>query len=239
MFVFLGGIGAAIASVVVVGQLGGDELTALVVSALVQQVVWLAGVIAVSHRRGTGSLGNDFGLHFKGRDWSGFFSGIGWQILIGLALTVLVAGLGIDDPPPQEVVDFTQGAIEEEIQGADAGLDAGERARAVFSSLPLLGLIASIVLVAPFAEELLFRGLLLRSLLARLPEKVAIGISALAFGIIHLSGPITIAAIGALGAVLAVRAVRDGRLGRAVFMHVGFNTLTVVVILNDAINPPG
>jgi len=201
--------------------------------------------MAVSRKRGTGSLGHDFGLRFAGRDVSGFFTGIGWQFLIALALGLLLTVFGVDDPPQQEVVDFTQGAIEEEISNAGAGIDEGDRAKAVFRSLPLLGLMASIVLVAPFTEELLFRGLLLRSLLARLPQKLAIGLSALAFGLVHvtnldpLSLLITIGFLGVLGAVLAYRAVRDRRIGRAIFMHVGFNTLTVGFLVSNAINSAG
>jgi membrane protease YdiL (CAAX protease family) len=46
---------------------------------------------------------------------------------------------------------------------------------------------AALCLVAPFLEEMLFRGIFLRSFLRRYPEAYAVGLSALLFGAMHLN----------------------------------------------------
>ncbi len=92
-------------------------------------------------------------------------------------------------------------------------------------------------LIAPFCEELLFRGLLLRSLARRVPALWAIALSALAFAAAHplfdpsLGSLAVVPALFALGAVSGVVALRTGELSRSILLHVGFNLLTTVAAL--------
>ncbi|MEZ5139853.1 MAG: type II CAAX endopeptidase family protein [Acidimicrobiales bacterium] len=83
---------------------------------------------------------------------------------------------------------------------------------------------------APLAEELFFRGLVLRSFDRRVGRWPAVALSALWFGITHFQ-PLQMAALVAAGALFAVLVERSGRLGPAVFAHMGFNLTTVVVLL--------
>ena len=88
--------------------------------------------------------------------------------------------------------------------------------------------------LAPIFEELLFRGLLLRSLLRRMPAWAAVVVSSVAFGVVHFLDPATIPIVPALiglGIVSAVLAIRSGGLLRSIALHMGFNLVTVVIAI--------
>lgn len=99
----------------------------------------------------------------------------------------------------------------------------------------------SIVIIGPIMEELAFRGLLLRYLLQRTSPRLAILGSALAWGIVHITGvapgasavqaAVNVLAPFLLGLPLAWMALRQGRLGWAVFTHAGYNFLQMVILI--------
>ncbi|MCZ7534776.1 MAG: CPBP family intramembrane metalloprotease [Acidimicrobiia bacterium] len=100
--------------------------------------------------------------------------------------------------------------------------------------LELAVIVLSAGLVAPLVEELLFRGLLLRALMRRVGPALAVGISALAFALVHLLDPGAIVVLPGLllvGLVTGVLAVRSGDLSRPILLHVGFNLLVLVAAL--------
>lgn len=89
---------------------------------------------------------------------------------------------------------------------------------------------------SPLVEELYFRGLLLRSLAARLApagrrtgEVLAIVLSALVFALVHFEALQLLGLFG-FGLVLALLARRTGRLGPGIIAHVSFNAVTVISI---------
>jgi hypothetical protein len=88
-------------------------------------------------------------------------------------------------------------------------------------------------------EELLFRGALLRALLRRTTPAGAIFVSAMVFALVHPLGDpevgsvIVVPAILALGLVSGYLAVRSGNLSRSIMLHMGFNLLTVALVLAD------
>lgn len=85
-------------------------------------------------------------------------------------------------------------------------------------------------LVAPVVEEVFFRGLLLRSLSKRgLQPWVAVLLSSLIFAALHVQ-LLQLIGLFAFGLVLAALTVITGRLGPAIFAHIGFNMTTVVVL---------
>ena len=90
-------------------------------------------------------------------------------------------------------------------------------------------LLASVVLVAPFVEELFFRGLLLRSMEQRWGTRVAVVGSSVIFGATHFQA-IQFPGLAVAGLLFSVLAVRAGRLGPAIAAHVGFIAATVVVL---------
>jgi len=95
-----------------------------------------------------------------------------------------------------------------------------------------LGLI--VVVAAPISEELLFRGVVLRSGLRRWSPVVAVLVAGLSFGAFHLVDLDTLpslAGLAAFGCLSGVVAVRTGRLAPSIAMHMGFNLLGAVALL--------
>ena len=82
---------------------------------------------------------------------------------------------------------------------------------------------------APLVEELFFRGLLQRSLARRFGPVVAVGGSAVAFGLAHFEA-LQLAALILFGLVLGLLADRTGRLGPGIVAHATFNAATVLTL---------
>ena len=91
-------------------------------------------------------------------------------------------------------------------------------------------LIVVVVFGAPVVEELFFRGLALRAFERRLGRWVGLVVSSLVFGLVHFQ-PLQFPALVMFGLIAGWLAQRDGRLGRAIWAHVGFNTWTVGLLL--------
>ena len=208
-------------------------------SGVADLVVWVVGygvillsLWAITRVRGTGSWAEDYGLRFRWFDTLiGFGSGIGVHIVGGLLAAVLVLLVG----------------------GASRGNVQAESSDGIW--LILNGFIA-VVIVAPFAEELLFRGLILRSIRhaflrrSATPSRAlrawaaiaAVGISAALFSAAHLyegwGSPATMVALGAqtfvLGIVNGVYAVTTGRLWPGIITHMTFNLISAVVAAAQA-----
>jgi CAAX protease family protein len=171
---------------------------------------WIAGLIWVSRRKGRGTLRADFGLALRIRDSWFLVAGVGLEIVLGLLVQPLVDLVNQNQQVVQDLKD-------------SRGL-----------KLAALALVAGIV--APVCEELLFRGLLLRSLARRVSAEWAVALSALVFAFAHLLTPslgtlAVVPALFALGAISGVIALRTGDLSRSIFLHVGFNLLTTIAAL--------
>ena len=183
---------------------------------LVVLVVQSAGVVGwlayVASRKGLGSLSADFGLWIRVRDWP-------W-VAAGLALGVVATGLIVPITELANLKDTSQDVAKtfEDAHGVEQVLFA-----------------LAVVSIAPAAEELLFRGALLRGLLRRASPPVAIFVSALAFALVHVIGdPGTgyyVAAFLLLGLVSGWRAWRTGSLSQSIALHAGFNLLAVILIV--------
>jgi uncharacterized protein len=101
----------------------------------------------------------------------------------------------------------------------------------------LVGAILLFIVVAictPVVEELFFRGLLLRSIERRFGTGWAVGGSSVVFGLFHFQ-LIQLPALVAFGAVAALLTVRTQRLGPAIFAHIAFNAVTVILLLCDCV----
>jgi uncharacterized protein len=169
---------------------------------------WLAGLFLVSRRKGIGTLRADFGLVVHRREL--------WVIGVGVVLEIALAVLIY---PIVHVVHQSQDVVKD--------LD---QARGLH--LALIALVAG--LIAPVCEELLFRGLLLRSLRRRMAPETAVAVSALVFALAHpMLSPTwgtfaVVPALFALGAVSGVMALRRGDLSVSILLHIGFNLLTTL-----------
>jgi membrane protease YdiL (CAAX protease family) len=170
-------------------------------------------IMAVSRRKGRGSLEADFGFRISAADW--------WVVPAGALLEVCLA---ISLLPIQHLAGGgkTQDVVSELHNASGA-------------KLAVLAVGAG--LVAPVVEELLFRGLLLRALMRRVPATTAVGISAVSFALLHLVDPsigtvVALPALATVGVVSGVLAVRTGDLSRSILLHAGFNLVTVLAELS-------
>ena len=108
--------------------------------------------------------------------------------------------------------------------GASGALAAagGPAARAMW--------VAVLVLCAPLWEELMFRGFLLPALARRAPPAAAVGLSALAFALVHFSREGFLPLL-ALGCVFGAAYARTGNLAAPVALHAGWNVYLLVQVL--------
>jgi uncharacterized protein len=103
----------------------------------------------------------------------------------------------------------------------------------------LIGLLT--IFVAPLAEELFFRGLVLRSLFGlgsgatsrggkRAAMIAAVVVDGLLFGLVH--GELAqLAGLTLFGMLLALLVVRTGRLGMSIIAHASFNAVAIVSLI--------
>jgi membrane protease YdiL (CAAX protease family) len=82
-------------------------------------------------------------------------------------------------------------------------------------------------LLAPFVEELVFRGFLLNAFLRYVPAPLAILLSALCFGGAHFS-PSALVPLAGGGVVLGCVYYRTGSLTASMIAHAGFNLFSII-----------
>jgi hypothetical protein len=172
---------------------------------------WLA-----SRTQGTKHFGRDLGIRFRWLDLLGILFGIGGQILI----TVMYA------PFQHDIKNFN--APSQRLTGASHGTG-------------FVVIAIATVLLAPAAEELFFRGLLLKSLVrlftplnaagrARVAGVVlAVIADGLLFGAAHGEW-VQFAGLAGFGIVLAAISYRTGRLGMNMVAHATFNLIAIIAI---------
>ena len=193
------------------GAYDPDDDLSLTLLPLLQLPLWASylGVTAwASGTKGNGVV-TDFRLRMRWFDVPvGLAIGFGTQVLVGLLYLSLSDVIDIDEleEPARELTD-----------------------KAV-DPVGVILLVTMVVFFAPLVEELFFRGLLLRSLDRRWGRVAAIAGSALVFAVLHFQ-LLQFPALLLFGAVAAALAVRTGRLGPAIWAHVGFNATTVIALL--------
>ena len=175
-------------------------------SAIGLWIGFIGGPIAATRWFGSRSLRDDFGLTMKGRDVPvGLLAGALTQLVLVPIVSWPVEQLwSIDvDEPTRQLLDNTMGS------------------RVVLYLVIVVG--------APIAEELFFRGLLLRSLARRFDDTAAIAVSALVFSLSHFK-PAQIPGLFVVGTVFAVLTRRTGRLGPAIVAHMAFNATALLLV---------
>jgi len=192
-----------------------DDVASTVVALFVQSFVSLGVAWWISNAKGRRSLTTDFGFRWDWRD-SGWV--VGGVVLAYLAAAALY--------PLNQLLPSNSGQAVVDTFKASTG---GETALFVIG----------VLLVAPTVEELLFRGMLLRGLLRRIPPGSTVTVSALVFAVVHplldpsLGTVVAVPALFALGLLSGYEAVRTGGLSRSIALHAGFNLLTVVSVLTS------
>lgn len=152
--------------------------------------------------------------------WRHVAVGVGVGVAGFLLATVLPElvrrGFGIPPPPRQQILDF--------VATGDPGIWL---------------VVVIVVLVAPFLEEVVFRGLLFQVLRRRFGLWPGIALSSVAFAIVHLElidRPISLVALLVLGAWLAAALHRTGSLVVPIAAHALFNGVAIAATLS--VTPP-
>lgn len=203
-----------VAALVLLAATGRETLEdlSLGVLTLLQLAMWAGYAgwpLLVSRSKGNGVV-LDFGWRFRRAD-----------VLQGLALGVGLQLLGVN--AIYRFLDIFVGDLD--VEGPARELT--EMARSPVDAILLVLIVA---VGAPVIEELFFRGLLLRSLERRVGSRVAIAGSALVFAAVHFQ-VVQFPALVMFGLVAGWLTVRSGRLGPAIWTHVGFNAVSVAILL--------
>jgi hypothetical protein len=192
------------------GEEADPTVGSLVVGSLVYWL-FLVGVPVVATRIKGNGVVTDLGLRVRWpADLGSFVLGVALQAVVVWALYVPIFWFSDVDTD-----------------------DVSNEARKLVDSASGAGIVALVLVVcvgAPIAEEVFFRGLLLRATERRFGTGIALVVSTVVFGLGHLQG-IQLPALLLFGAVAGVLTVRTGRLGPAILCHMGFNTWTIVQLL--------
>ncbi len=121
------------------------------------------------------------------------------------------------------------------LTGSDATPDQVLTGGIADTPLQLLLAIVAAVILAPLAEELLFRGLLHRGLRRRLALVPATTISSVLFAIVHIdvaiSQPLALVGLTVVGVILALAYERTGSLVVPIVIHAVHNAVTIVAVV--------
>lgn len=213
VWVVLGGLVGGGLVLIPLVAVSADDQAILVVGSLGQYAGHLFTIWVLARRRGGAA-----GLGFAVVPSDGLYLGLGILLQIAVALfTYPLARL---------------------VGGEDAGQAVTEEIRRIADSGFRMAMAGVIAVLAPITEELMFRGVLLKSV-GRTKAGRAVWVTALVFSLFHvatLTGDIWKAVILSLpaffvvGLILARVTVRRGRLGPAIFIHSGFNLLAILVL---------
>ena len=214
-FVGSWGVAQLVAALTLAALAGGDDVATVAISILgaslaAAWVCYLVGMWIASDRGGTGNFASDYGLSFRAIDLAGVGIGVLSQLvvvnLIYLPLQALWPDVFTDDRLQENAKDLID--------------------RASGGSAVLLVLLVG--LGAPVIEELFYRGLLQRPLLARYNEGVVVVGVALTFAFVHFR-VIEYPGLFVFGLILGFCAMRTGRLGMSIAAHIGFNITGLIL----------
>jgi membrane protease YdiL (CAAX protease family) len=174
-------------------------------------VVLVGGTVLCSRRKGTGDLTVDMGLRAEPRD---ALVGLPLGALTQLVLVPLlyVPIFWFSDVDPDEL--------------SDAARELTDRA----NGAGVVVLVLLVVIGAPIVEELFFRGFVMGAIDRALGTGWGLWLSALFFGATHFQ-LLQLPALVLFGLVAGVLVHRYGRLGPAIFAHMAFNAVTIVILL--------
>ena len=206
---------SSIVAAVALAATGDDDLDEIPMwlYALVQaaQYVGFVGLPVLATRLKGNGIVRDLGARMQPRDVPiGLALGVGLQLLVVPAVSypwIWILGKDADELD-------------------DRARDLTDRAH----GFGLFMLTLVVVVGAPFAEELFFRGLAMRSLQRRLGVALGIVASALLFSATHLD-LLSLPALFVFGLVVGHIAQRTDRLGIPWWTHVGFNATTIAILV--------
>jgi membrane protease YdiL (CAAX protease family) len=180
-------------------------------SAIVLWAPMLAGLWALSNRFGHHRFAADYGLRFRVIDLVGVPVGVLAQLVV-----VRLVYWPLERGWPQT---FSRSRVERNAR------DLYDRAHGGW----LVGLVAIVVIGAPFVEELVYRGLLQGAVVRRVNDAVAVVAVAAFFALIHFRW-VEYPGLFVFGLILGVCALRTRRLGMGILAHVAFNATGLMLV---------
>jgi membrane protease YdiL (CAAX protease family) len=209
----LAGIAASVSSALVGYHASSGAALPVAVTVSDVSALWIGLVGAAlwaSRRRGTAGLAQDLG----------FRVGSVWDLVGGAAVGLASQYLLI----PLLYLPFEQF---DHSLAHQLGAPAHQDTAAAHGVVQIVVLFAVLAVGAPIVEELFFRGLLLRGLLARTPAAVAIVVTGLLFALAHFEA-VQFPGLAAFGVILGLLAWWTGRLGPGIAAHAAFNAAAVL-----------
>lgn len=164
----------------------------------------------LSQRHGTGVVRRDYALGVRLVDMAGIPIGAATQLLLVPLLYLPLEAIWPGTFDPDRLSENAKDLLD----------------RASGPAMALL--IVMVVFGAPVVEELVYRGLIQRSLAVHLPAAAALVVAAAIFAIVHFR-PIEYPGLFAVGLVLGACVTLTGRLGMAIIAHMAFNAVGLVV----------
>ncbi len=204
----------SLVALTVFGEDGGSDtpIGAIAAVLIVSWFAYVAGMWIVSDRSGSADPVDDFGIRFVPVDLIGLGIGVLAQLVLVRLVYVPLEGLW--------PATFTDEALKRNAEGLV------DRAGGV----GMVALFVLVVLGAPIFEELFYRGLLQRSLLARYNDVfVVVGVAAV-FTLVHFR-PVEYPGLFVLGLIVGTAAMLTGRLGMSIAIHVGFNLAGLLLVM--------
>ena len=211
-------IGSIVAAPLLIMLLGAglsDDLTIpqLLVVALGTWAVFLVALVIVSRKFGTGDLFSDFSVSFRPVDLIGLPVGVLTQLALIPLVYVPLRSLWPDT--------FSSEELERRAQ------DLADRATGFSTVL----LVLIVVVGAPIVEELVYRGLLQRSMATVVGAGPALVFTALWFSLVHLS-PVEYPGLFVAGLVFGAGVLATNRIGPSIVAHAAFNATGIIIVLS-------
>ena len=192
------------------GAPGDSSIGVLAVSLIAAWSAYLGGMWYASRSAGSGDPIADYGVTFAPVDATGIAIGVLCQLVLVNVVYLPLEALWPDT--------FTDDRLQENAR------DLVDRANG--GSVVLL--VVLVAVGAPVVEELFYRGLLQRSLVARFSDAlVVVGVAAV-FALVHFR-PVEYPGLFVFGLVLGTCAVLTDRLGLAIITHMSFNVTGLVL----------
>jgi len=192
-----------------------SDLVLIAITLIGQGAGWIGGAALIARWKGRGSIAADFGSWWpRWRDLPWLAAGVALQVVVGII--ALPLNLLRDD----------DGAVQSLVESISEGTGFWK-----------FVVVAAVVTIGPAAEEILFRGVLLRGLQRRMDHGWAVAVSAAAFALLHVIGDDPLRLLLGLvpwlcvGLLCGIRAVRSGGLAQPILIHIGFNLLAGILLL--------
>ena len=213
----LGGLVFGAIALAATGADLGDDATLtvpqLTAAAVVSWATFAVALFVVGNRYGTGDPLADYRVAFRPVDALAIPAGVATQLVLVPALYWPLRQVWPDT--------FSSEQLEERARELVEGVTGG---------MAVL-LVVVVAIGAPLFEELVYRGLLQRSLAATLGPWPGLIAASVWFGVIHLA-PVELPGLVLAGFVFGLGLHLTGRLGPAMLAHVAFNATGLAMVFS-------